>query len=227
MKEATHSKRLQRPKLTRERIFEVAMHIAQDQGIESVSMRRVAKELNIEAMSLYKHVENKDDLIDGIIELIMKQIKLPNSNTDWKQALLERASSEYKVLSANSWITHLLEARSGTGEIRLAQQNHMIGILRRSGFSINLAFQTMIIVTGYVYGFVVFARAWNSKSKERTKTIKKAQIEIKPETHPYVMEAILYAQSKAADKKNKSESEFDLGLRLILDGVEKQLQLQK
>ncbi|HEY1079362.1 MAG TPA: TetR/AcrR family transcriptional regulator C-terminal domain-containing protein, partial [Bdellovibrio sp.] len=169
------------------------------------------------------HVENKDDLIDGIIEEIINQIALPDKETPWREALLERAISEYQILSAHSWIIHLLESRSGTGQIRLHQQNHMIGILRRSGFPINLAFQTMIVLTGYVYGFVVFAKAWSPKSKERTKTIKKAKVEISPETHPYVLEAVMFAQSRNTNQEAKEKSEFEFGLRLLLDGIATQL----
>lgn len=197
------------------------MGLAKKEGLEAVSMRKVAALLDVEAMSLYKHVENKDDLFDGLIEQIIEKITLPADKTDWKQALRARAVSEYKVLSEHAWIIHLLETRSGTGHVRLSHQNHMIGILRRSGFPIELAFQTMIVVTGYVYGFVVFATAWNPKSKERSKTMKKAEQEIKPETHPYVIEAISFAQSRSQSGEHRSEFEF--GLNLILDGIERNL----
>lgn len=221
MKEPSDYKDLQRPKLTRTRIVEVALNLAQKQGLESLSMRKVAKILNVEAMSLYKHIENKDDLIDGIIELIIQKIYLPSPQTHWKQALRERAVSERTVLSEHAWIVHLLESRSGTGDLRLTQQNHMIGILRRAGFSVELAFKTMICITGYVYGFVAFAKAWNPQSKERSKTLKKAQKAINPKSYPYIIEAVLYAKNRSNKKENQSLEDFDFGLNLILDGIEK------
>ncbi|MBX3040037.1 MAG: TetR/AcrR family transcriptional regulator C-terminal domain-containing protein [Bdellovibrionaceae bacterium] len=203
--------------------MEIALELAQTEGLEAVSMRQVASRLEVEAMSLYKHVENKDDLIDGVIEHIIRKIQLPAEKTPWKEALLERARSEHQVLRQHSWIIHLLEARSGTGAERLLQQNHMIGILRRSGFSVELAFQTMIVLTGHVYGFVVFATAWSPQSKERKKTIKKAEQQIRPETHPYVMEAISYAQARVQNQKAQSHPDFEFGLQLILDGIERRL----
>lgn len=197
------------------------MGLAMKEGLEAVSMRKVAALLDVEAMSLYKYVESKDDLFDGLIEKIIEKITLPAEEADWRQALRARALSEYKVLSEHSWIVHLLEARSGTGHVRLSHQNHMIGILRRSGFPIELAFQTMVIVAGYVYGFVVFATAWSPKSKERAKTTKKAAQEIKVETYPYVLEAISFAQSRPQTTEHRSEFEF--GLDLIIDGIERSL----
>ena len=186
-------------------------------------MRKVAGVLKVKAMSLYKHVENKDDILDGVIELIIKKITLPETQTPWKQALRQRARAEHKVLSEHSWIIHLFEARSGTGAVRLQHQNHMIGILRRSGFSVELAFQTMIIITGYVYGFAVFATAWDPKFKERSQTVKKAPQQILPQTHPYIIEAITFAQNRSSHKEAQGNIEFELGLDLLLDGIERKI----
>ncbi len=220
MKESIYSKDLDRPKLTRERIVLVAMEVAQTQGLEAVSMRKVASLLDVEAMSLYRYIKNKDDLLDGVIEHITSKIDLPPETLTWREAIFKRAQSEHENLSSHAWIINLLEARSGTGAVRLAHQNHMIGILRRAGFSVELAFQTMIIVTGFVYGFVVFATAWSPGSVERAKTKKKAQKEITSIDHPYVLEAINFAQSRAKNSSQKTPLEFEVGLNLILDGIE-------
>ena len=225
MKKPIPFKDLERPKLTREKILEAAFHIAKEQGLANVSMRHVANLLQVKAMSLYKYIENKDDLLDGVIELVIKKIPLPLENTSWKQALKVRANSEYKILSEHAWIIHLLETRSGTGTERLLHQNNLLALLRSSGFSIELAFQTMIIVTGYVYGFVVFATAWSPKSKERAKTVKKARQEIHPSTHPYIVEAITFAQNRMKNKEHHgNDIEFNFGLDLILDSIELRLQ---
>lgn len=226
MKKASRSNSLSRPKLTRESIFSTALALANQNGIQAVSMRQIADALNVKAMSLYKHVEDKDDVLDGMIELIVSQMTLPDLNLDWKKALHERALSERKVLNKYSWVVTLFESKSGTGVIRLGHQNHMIGILRKSGFPIELAFNAMIAFTGYIYGFVILEHSWSAKPKERAKTVKKAKQMITPADYPHVFEMVSYATSK--NKKTAADAsahpvDFEFGLNLILDGFEKLL----
>ena len=222
MKKSNISNKIGRPKLTREKIILEALILAEQKGLEAMSMRNLAANLKVEAMSLYKYIENKDDLIDGMIEVIYKQIPLPDSKLNWKKALKERALSERNILSKYFWIIQLLEARSGTGVTRLEHQNFLIGLLRNSGFSIELAFHTMVSITGYVYGFVIFESAWKNNS-ERSKTEKKAKVLITPTEHPYVIEMINYAMSRNRDKTEMHSTDFEFGLDLILNGLDKLL----
>lgn len=222
MKKSNISNKIDRPKLTREKIIHSALLLAEKKGLEAMSMRNVAANLKVEAMSLYKYIENKDDLIDGMIEAIFQQIPLPDSKLTWKKALKERALSERRILNKYSWIIQMLEARSGTGVTRLEHQNYLIGILRKSGFPIDLAFHTMVSIAGYVYGFVIFESAWQNNT-ERSKTEKKAKVMITPEEHPYVVEMINFAMSKNRDKTDLHGDDFEFGLDLILNGLDKLL----
>lgn len=226
MKNSHTSNKIDRPKLTREKIIHAALTLAEKKGLESMSMRNVAADLKVEAMSLYKYIENKDDLIDGMIEAIFQEIPLPDDKLNWKKSFKERAFSERKILNKYSWIIQMIEARSGTGVTRIEQQNYLIGILRKSGFPIDLAFHAMISITGYVYGFVIFESAWRDTS-ERSKTEKKAQVMISPTEHPYVIEMINYAMSKNRDKTDLHKSDFEFGLDLILNGLDKLLKEAK
>lgn len=223
MKTAQNAKNSHRSKLSRQKIFSTALNLAQKRGIESLSMRTIAKSLNVEAMSLYKHIENKNDLLDGVIELLINQITLPDLQKDWKLALKERAISEYKVLSDNSWVLHTLESRSGTGSTRLIHQNHMLGILRVSGFSTALAFHTMVSITGYVYGFVVFHRAWSKSPREKSKSESRVAQDLSIEKHPYVAEAISFAMNRKKNVLQNKNEDFEFGLDLLIEGIDKLL----
>lgn len=222
MNKPKHPRSLRSPKLSRDLICASALELARRGGLESISMRKVAGVLSVEAMSLYRHVENKDALLDGMIELIIREMTLPSANLPWKEALAERARSERKVLSEHAWIIHLLETKSGTGQVRLEHQNHMIGILRRSGFSVEQTLSAMIVLTGYVYGFALFASAWNPNSKERKKVIQRARAEIQPASFPYVIEVVQVAQANAASPGHIGVDHFEFGLKILLDGIEKQ-----
>lgn len=213
----------QRLPLTRERVLQVALALADEGGLEAVSMRQVAQGLSVEAMSLYKHVANKDDLVDGLVELVVVQIDVPSITINWKQAVKERALSERKVLNRHPWAVTLFETTTGTGVTRLIHQNHMIGILRRAGFSIELSFNTMITLAAYVYGFVILEHAWSLHAKERPKnSIRPPKAMLSESEHPYVFEMVKFAMDKAA-RGAAHTGDFDFGLNLIVDGLEKKL----
>jgi AcrR family transcriptional regulator len=231
MRKPPSSKNLaRRSPLTRERVLQAALALADKNGLGSVTMRHLAQELGVEAMSLYKYVSNKDDLLDGLIELVALQMSVPSSNAGWKEALRERANSERKILNQHSWAVDLFESRSGTGVTRLRHQNHMIGILRKAKFPIDLVFKALIAQTSYVYGFVMMETAWSYQSKETTDQ-KRALIS---ETeYPYVFEMIRWVTEK--NKKNAEvgihtpsghSADFEFGLNLILNGLESASDIQ-
>lgn len=219
--------RTSRPPLSRERILAVALDLADKDGLNAVSMRKVAQCLHVEAMSLYKHVANKDDLLDGLVELVTTQMSVPAPDANWKDALRERAYAVRKTLNSHPWASRLLEIRTGIGPIRLRHHDSMIGILRRAGFSIDLAFNAMIALTSYVYGFVILEEA--DRLKGMPKDIGNLEQYISPTEYPYLFEMIDFAY---ASNRNKTKSvkkaetrefaDFEFGLELLFDGFEKQ-----
>ncbi|MFZ3229403.1 MAG: TetR/AcrR family transcriptional regulator [Pseudobdellovibrio sp.] len=231
MKKVTRSNTLaRRLPLTRDRILNTALDLADKSGLESVSMRQVALGLGVEAMSLYKYVSNKDDLLDGLVELVVVQISVPSLDIGWKQALKERALSERKVLNLHPWAVTLFESTTGTGVTRLRHQNHMTGILRRAGFSIELALNTLIALTGYVYGFVILEQAWSFHPKAQPKVVKNPASVISETEHPYIFELVKFAIAKKSEMAANGTStssgpfvDFEFGLNLILDGLERTL----
>lgn len=227
MKKSSRSKALtRRAPLTRDRILNTALALADKSGLDSVSMRQVAKGLGVEAMSLYNHVANKDDILDGLVELVVSQMSVPSPDTEWKEALRERAYTVRKILNRHPWAANLLESRASIGPTRLRHHDSMIGILRKARFSIELAFNTMIALTSYIYGFVIIEEGF--KLKEQPKVVERVQLTISPTEYPYIFEMINFVIAKNnenAESGNCTESsffaDFEFGLNHLLDGLER------
>lgn len=211
--------------LSRERILEAAMELADAGGVDSVSMRRVAQGLGVEAMSLYKHVANKEDLLDGLVELVVAEMGVSTPGTEWKAALRERAYAVRKTLNRHPWASNLIESRRTIGPSRLRHNECMIRILRDAGFSIELAFHSMIALTSYVYGFVILEEG--SKRKGEAKEVANLSQAISPTDYPYVFEMIsfVYREKQATSEPALSRSsntfaDFEFGLRQLMEGFE-------
>jgi AcrR family transcriptional regulator len=124
--------------LSRERILHAAVALADGSGSESLSMRKLGEAVGVEAMSLYHHVDSKDDLLDGMIDVVFSEIDLP-SGEDWKTAMRQRAISARRVLSRHGWAIGFMESRTSPGPATLRHHDAVIGCLRDAGFSIELA----------------------------------------------------------------------------------------
>ena len=125
--------------LTRQRVLHAAVALADRDGVGSLSMRKLAQELGVEAMSLYHHVANKDDILDGIVDVVFSEIDLPTNDIDWRAAMRQRAISARQALRRHPWATGLMESRSTPGPATLRHHDAVLGILRNAGFSIELA----------------------------------------------------------------------------------------
>src|SRR3954463_607124 len=130
--------RAQRIPLNRERVLRAAVALADESGSESLSMRKLCQALGVEAMSLYHHVANKDDLLDGMIDVVFGEVVLPGG-VDWKAALRERAISVRTALSRHRWAIGLMESRTNPGPATLRAHDAVLGCLRTAGFSLELA----------------------------------------------------------------------------------------
>jgi AcrR family transcriptional regulator len=144
-----------RPPLTKDRILQAAVDLADREGLGALTMRHLGAELGVEAMSLYKHVANKDAILDGVVELIASKIAVPAPGTPWRDALRERATSAREVLGAHSWSIGLLEARGSMGPATMGYLDAMLGILIRADFTIEDAAHAMWLLDAYVYGHVI------------------------------------------------------------------------
>src|SRR6202022_4533451 len=142
-----------RAALTRERILTAAISIADRDGIESLSMRKLGQKVGVEAMSLYNHVRNKVDMLDGMVDVVFGEIDLPVNRVDGRVAMRQRAISARKVLLRHPWAIGLMESRATPGPATLRHHDAVLGSLRTAGFSADLGAHAYSILDGYIYGF--------------------------------------------------------------------------
>src|SRR3954469_19218258 len=144
-----------RSPLSRERVLVAAVPCADEHGIASLSMRKLGEVLGVEAMSLYNHVANKDQLLDGMVDVVFGEIDLPSGTTDWKTAMRERAQSARGALGRHPWAITLMSTRTSPGPATLRHHDAVIGSLRTGGFSITLAAHAFSALDSYIYGFAL------------------------------------------------------------------------
>lgn len=144
-----------RPRLTRDRILRAAVVVADREGLGALTMRRLGAELDVEAMSLYKHVANKDEILDGVVEGLVGEIGVPAQGTPWRDAMRQRAHSTRQVLAGHSWAIGLLESRGVMGPATMHSLDRMLGILRAAGFTVEDAVHAIWLLDSYVYGHVI------------------------------------------------------------------------
>jgi len=213
---------VRRSRLNRDRVLQVAVALADQGGIESLTMRKLGVELGVEAMSLYNHVANKADLIDGMIDIVFGEIDLPTGETDWRTAMRRRAVSAREVLARHRWATGLMESRTAPGPANLRHHDTVLGVLRGAGFSIPLAAHAYSAMDSYIYGFAL--QEPNLPFDDGPETAQLAQsimARFASGEYPHLTEiAVEHVMQPGYDYGN----EFAFGLELILDGLERALQ---
>jgi AcrR family transcriptional regulator len=201
-----------RPPLTKERVLQAAVEVADREGLGALTMRRLGAELGVEAMSLYKHVADKEEILDGILDVVVGEIEIPDEGNDWKETMRRRAASARAVLSRHSWAIGLLEGR-GSGRGALRYLDAILGSLRAAGFSVEDAARAFWLLDSYVYGHVVQETSVPSSVPETTNDPAGSGLD----EFPHVVEVREHAQVHGYSL----DDEFEFGLELILDGLER------
>lgn len=207
-----------REPVTRERAIRVAVALADAGGIESLSMRKLAAELGIEAMSLYYHVKSKDDILDGMLDVVYSEFSTPHAGDEWRAAMRDRAESTRNGLAQHPWAISI-KARNSPGLATLGHLDSVIGCLRTAGFSMPLTGHAMSILDSYVQGF---AQQEASLPLDPSGDIGAAAEDIMAQ-----QEQMAQAFPNLADMAVSLilqpgyayGNEFDFGLKLILDGI--------
>jgi len=207
-----------RARLNRDKVVGAAIALADASGIESLSMRKLGGELGVEAMSLYNHVSNKGDLTDAMIDGVFAEIDLPSGGTDWRTAMRHRAISVRKVLARHPWATGLMESRTTPGPATLRHHDAVLGILREAGFSIVLAAQASSVLDSYIYGFVLQERNLPATSMGSTKLAQVILARLATQDYPHVAEMTV---EHVLQPGYDHDAEFEFGIDLILDGLER------
>ena len=219
MSASTAGGRAPRIPLTRERVLHAAVALADASGSETLSMRKLGEALGVEAMSLYNHVANKEDLLDGMIDVVFAEIDLPTGWADWRAAMRQRAISARRVLSRHGWAIGLMESRSSPGRATLRHHDAVIGCLRDAGFSIELAAHAFSVLDSYIYGFALQERSLPFPTPEQTAGLAQDILASFPaDRYPHLAELTArHVLQPGYDYGN----EFEFGLDLILDGLER------
>lgn len=211
--------------LTRESVLKAAVALADDEGILSLSMRKLGQRLGVEAMSLYNHVGNKDDLLAGIADMVVAEFDLPLDQLEWQGAMRHAAKGVRTALLRHPWAATLIESQVTSSQVRFERAEAMIGTLRRAGFSIEQAYKAQLTINSYVYGFVQQEIHWPFKPEEQSNVAATLQHQIPSDEYPYVTEMLgsiieTRLQEQAENEAGSYESDFEFGLDLLLDGLE-------
>ncbi|MDP8927010.1 MAG: TetR/AcrR family transcriptional regulator [Actinomycetota bacterium] len=209
----------QRQPLSRDRVLTAAIQVADRGGVQAVTMRRVAQELGVEAMSLYHHVPNKDAILDGVVDLVFYAIELPDSeNDDWRGAIRARARSARAVLSQHRWALGLMDSRRHPGPATLRHHDAVLGVLRKAGFTLPMAAHAVSIIDSYIGGFVLQEANLPVKTPDDLQDVATGILEHLPADElPYLTEMII---DHALQPGYDHSGEFSYGLELILDALE-------
>jgi AcrR family transcriptional regulator len=210
-----------RGRLNRERVLRAAVALADAGGIESLTMRRLGEDLGVEAMSLYKHVANKDDLLDGMVDLVFAEIVLPGDGSDWRTAMHGRAVSARAALTRHPWATPLMQSRTAPGPATLRHHDTVIGTLRKAGFSVGLTAHAFSVLDGYIYGFALQQKSLPFETLEEAQEVGRQMFARMPEGEfPHLTElTVEHVLQPGYDYGD----EFEYGLDLILDGLDRAL----
>jgi AcrR family transcriptional regulator len=208
-----------RSPLTTELVLRAAVALADREGVGSLSMRRLARELGVEAMSLYHHVAGKPALLDGMVDLVFGEIELPVADGDWKAAMRRRAVSAREVLARHPWAIALMESRRTPGPANLRHHDAVLGCLRQAGFPVALTAHAYSILDAYIYGFALQEASLPFDTAEETAEVAVGIMEAFPaDAYPHLTElALQHVLQPGYDYGD----EYAFGLELILDGLER------
>ena len=208
--------------LSKERVLRAAVALADRDGIQSLTMRKLADDLGVGAMSLYHYVANKDELLGAMVEVVFGEIDPPSTGVEWKTAMRQRAISTREALSRHPWAVGLMESRARPGPASLRLHNAMLACLREAGFSVEMTIHAYSVQDAYIYGFALQERSVPFESAEEMAEVAQMQAreyadELARE-YPYLAEVVGgYVATSGYDFAD----EFEFGLDVILDSLDR------
>lgn len=204
--------------LSRERVLAEAIRLADAAGVEAVTMRRLARQLGAGAMSLYHYVTSKDDLLDGMVDLVVAEIEPAPADVEWREAVRRRSASVRRVLLRHAWAIPLMESRSTPGPANLRHREALTACLRRAGFSIEMTTHATWLLDSYVYGFVLQEASLPfASAAELADRADDFLAQLPADTYPYARETASVLLALGYDPAR----EFAFGLDVILDALER------
>jgi AcrR family transcriptional regulator len=204
--------------LSRDRVLHAAFELADAEGLESLTMHNIAQRLGVKAMSLYRHVENKEDILNGLVELVVSEVELPMTPTNWKAAMRQRATSARRVFARHHWAIGLVESRRRMGAVTLRHHEWVLGVLLEAGFSVTMAARAYNLLDSYVYGFALQEASLTYGSPEEHAEVGQATLrQLAPDEYPHLARVA----REFIEAGTEYGAGFEFGLDLILDGLER------
>jgi len=197
-----------------------AVALADESGLGTLSMRRLGEALGVEAMSLYNHVANKDELLDGMVDLVFGEIDLPSGEADWKTEMRQRAESARQALRRHPWAIALMSSRTSPGPATLRHHDAVIGSLRTAGLSVQMAAHAFSLIDSYIYGFALQEATLplGDTEQETMEVAKTMMAQVPADVYPNLTElTVEHILQPGYDYGD----EFEFGIELILEGLER------
>jgi AcrR family transcriptional regulator len=213
---------VRRVPLSRDRVLRAAVALADATGIESLNMRGLAAELGVVPMALYKHVANKDQLLDGMVDLIVGEIQPPVSGSDWKSDVRRRILSARRALLRHPWASRVIESRASPTPVVLAYLDSLIGMFRTGGFSVDLTHHVMHALGSRMWGFT--QALFNSRPPSVDPEMQAVMLREMAGKYPYATElaiAVAHDDESVVGSGCDDQFEFEFALDLLLDGFER------
>jgi AcrR family transcriptional regulator len=208
-----------RARLSREKVLNGAVAVADRDGIAGLTIRSLAAELGVKPMSVYHHVANKDEILDGIVDLVFGEIELPTIGGGWHEEMRRRAASAREAMRRHPWAIGLVETRTSPGPSTLKHHNAVIGTLREAGFSIEMTAHAFALIDAYVYGFALSEATLPINGPETVTEVAEQMMEFfTAEDYPHLLEFSVEHVMKPGYDYGR---EFEFGLGVVLDGLAK------
>ena len=207
--------------LSRERILRTAVALADEGGVESLSMRKIALELGVVPMALYKHVANKDEMLDGMVDVVVGEIDPPLPDSDWKTTIRERVLSARRALLRHPWASQVIESRTEPTPTVIGYMDAMIGTFRAGGFSIDVTHHAMHAMGSRLMGF---SQELFDDTPDDPPEIQAIMAQQMADRFPFISEmvaAISHDEASVVGSGCDDQFEFEFALDLMLDGLER------
>ena len=217
MSQAAKESSTERVPLSRERVLRGAVAVADSGGIGSLTIRSLAQHLGAKPMSLYYYVTGKDEILDGIVDLVFSEIELPAVGGDWRSEIVRRADSARRALRRHSWAIGLMESRKNPGPATLRHHDAVLGTLRGAGFSVEMTAHAYALLDSYIYGFALQEASLPFEGADAAVDVAEPMMQQFPtDAYPHLVEmATEYILQPGYDFGN----EFEFGLDVILGAL--------
>jgi AcrR family transcriptional regulator len=211
--------------LSRDVVLGAAVALADEDGIESLSMRKLGQRIGVEAMSLYNHVRNKDDLLAGMVDVVVSEFGLPGDHPDWRDSIRPIAEATRSTLLRHPWAAVLVQSHMTPSEVRVGRADAVIGTFREAGFSIELAYKAQLAIESFVYGFVLQEVNWPFEPEQQSAVAANLKDSTPVQRYPYLAEMLDSIMTTRRHGQGGLEAgayklDFEFGLELLLDGLE-------